>query len=142
MGLERKRATGARVNLTIMSGAISPEEILAYYGGMDEGDPLNAGDWITFDRDSDISELSLEVTAKLKAIVTRKVKALSAIQPIRSAIVSSRAINQPFFKFWRVLVATDPEHASDPNFFSSLEPAMTWLGIDASGRAEVAALLD
>ena len=142
MAIERRRAETVGVNLTIMSGAVAPEEVLAYFGGLDADDPRNAGDWITLDRDSDVSDLSLEVTARLKALLTEKVRRLSAIKPVRSAIVSSRRINQPFFQFWRILVATDPNHASEPNFFPELEPALGWLGLDEAGRAEVAAILD
>lgn len=140
MGLQYRRAAAARVNLTLLSGEMHPDEILAYFEAIDVADPAMADAWITYDcGDADLSELDLERVAKLKALIFAKVKALAAFRPMRSALVSGRAINEPFFQFWKVLVTNDAGHLSAPQFFHQLPAACDWLGLDAAARADVIA---
>lgn len=143
MGVQYRRAEGARVNLTLLSGEVRPDDLLAYYAGLDVTDPRMADAWITYDRgDADLSELDLARVAKLKALIAEKVTALAALRPLRSALVSSRTINEPFFQFWKTLVTTDATHPSAPQFFHHLAFACDWLGLDAAGQAEVMAVAE
>lgn len=140
MGLTYRRAEGARVNLTLLSGAIGPDEVMAFYEAFDTTDASLSDAWITFDcGDADLSEIDLARVAKLKALIGSKLRALAAFQPIRSALVSGRQINEPFFQFWKVLATNDLDHPSAPQFFHRLEDACDWLGLDAEGRAAVIA---
>lgn len=140
MGLQYRRAAKAGVNLTLLSGELHPDEILAYFEAIDAADPAMADAWITYDcGDADLSELDLARVAQLKALIFTKVKALAAFRPMRSALVSDRAINEPFFQFWKVLVSADAAYPSAPQFFHQLPAACDWLGLDAAGQADVIA---
>jgi len=141
MGLQYRRAGKAGVNLTLLSGEIRPEEMMAYFEALDAGDPAMADAWITYDcGDADLSELDLARVAQLKALIFAKVKALASFRPMRSALVSSRAINEPFFQFWKVLVSADVAYPSAPQFFHQLPAACDWLGLDAAAQADVIAV--
>ena len=140
MGLLYRRVEAARVNLTLLSGAIAPNDLMAYYQAIDTTDETMADAWITLDGgDADLSELDLARVAEAKALIGAKVRALAAFRPMRSALVSERRINEPFFQFWKVLVTTDARHPSEPQFFHQLESACDWLGMDETGRTAVRA---
>lgn len=140
MGLQYRRAEAAKVNLTLLSGAIGPDEVMAYYEAIDVTDASMADAWITLDcGDADLSEIDLARVAQLKALIGSKLRALAAFGPMRSALVSARQINEPFFQFWKVLVTNDADHPSAPQFFHRLEPACDWLGLDVGGRDAVIA---
>lgn len=140
MGIQYQRAGAARVNLTLLSGPIPPDEIMAYFEALDVNDPDMADAWITYDcGDADLSELDLARVAQLKALIFAKVAALASIRPMRSALVSGRTINEPFFQFWKVLVSADVAYPSAPEFFHQLPAACDWLGLDAAQQADVIA---
>lgn len=137
MGISLRRIEDPAVNLTIVSGAPSRDEFLAFYRDLEDDDPANQAPWITFvDPRADLSALDLMVFVEMKKILTPKVRAFADGRRMPTAMVSESPVNATILGLWRGYAGNDPAYATRPAVFANIQGACDWLGLpqEAVGR--------
>lgn len=133
MGIALVRLPAYRLNLSIFTGRIDRDELLDYYRDLDEHDPANADPLLTYmGQDVDLSGLDVVAFARLRLILTPKLKVLSENPDFHCIIVCNSAQCEAITRFWRAFLAREPSHPPLPIFFSDLKRACEWLGRPAA----------
>jgi hypothetical protein len=128
------------VNLTVYSGRLTREVLLAHYRGLNAADAANASRWISyFDPSVDLSEIDFAVFPELKRVLTAKLVEIYGGRRLTAAIVCDSRVNQPILSFWRSYTGSDAEHPADPELFSCLKGACDFLGLPDAAREGLAA---
>jgi hypothetical protein len=135
MAATLRRLAEPDLNLVVYNGAVTREDLLAFWLAVDENDSRNAAPWLSYySPETDISELDLMAFVELKRIMDPKVKAMSDQAPVISAMVCDSRLNGAILNLWKGYVGRDPEYKSEPNIFSSIEAACRWIGLDPSAH--------
>ncbi|HWE44831.1 MAG TPA: hypothetical protein VG407_02295 [Caulobacteraceae bacterium] len=139
MAASLRRLADPDLNLVVYHGAVSREDLLAFWRAVDENDPRNGAPWLSYyNPETDISELDLMTFVELKRIMEPKLRTMSERAPVVSAMVCDSRLNGAILSLWKGYVGRDPDYMSEPNIFTSIEAACRWIGLDPSAHDLVA----
>ena len=125
-------------NLMIFSGEVTRDELLRQFGDIDEAEAASSNHWLIVDMGhADISDLSFDVLAQLKAVMEPKMKVMKARAPFDVAIVCTTPFNKPIYQTWTSFVGGDKDYPSNPLVLASLKAACDHLGYDVRQFEEV-----
>ncbi len=138
MPVVKMRAARSGANLMIFSGRVNADELLEQFGAIDETQEESSNHWLILDLGfADISELTIDVLSRLKAILGPKMTVMKARRPFDVAIVCLRPFNDPIYLAWKTFVGDDENYPSDPLFFSDMESACRRLGYEGPEYEEL-----
>jgi hypothetical protein len=126
------------VNVTVYSGKITREELMAHYQAISAEDAACANRWISyFAPTADLSDIDIAAFAELRRVTNIKLHEVYGDRRLAVAIVCDSRVNEPILSVWRSYIVRDREHPADPGLFSSLKAACDWLELSDAGREEV-----
>jgi len=139
MAIREKQLPEPGVIVTVLSGTVTPEDVLAHYDRLPSVERRRM--LIYVEPTADLARINVGVIPELKRAIAAKLVELYGNERVLTAWVCGPGANEPLIDFWCRYVVGG-EYLSTSVLFPTLEAACDWLGLSGAARGAAAEAIE